>query len=364
MAQAAANSAKLNGKEPSVFNGDRDKSEQFIREFDLFREMNVDHVLMTNPYKRVVTALAYMRGTAINDWVEDQLKILKEKVNRNVNPIARTEEVLWTDFFTDFETAYTDTTKRQTAYRKLHDLKMNKDDLDSFIASFKNLALRAGYDLAADATIDMFARRLNKGLLAAVLDKEATLPITFDAWIEAAKRQQQKYSLKSTMMGRGTKWPTTWSSKSNSKGSTPRRHPNDETVPMDTSAKAYKAVTEDDKKKHRAEGRCFHCSKIGHMARVCPNKKKPFDKQGKTHNRYDKQPNHKRRNPTSTSFARIAEILDSDDETDNESLYNGDPPTPDDPIDIPDLAARTAKFTDEQKSAWVQEMKNLGVDFQ
>jgi hypothetical protein len=42
---------------------------------------------------------------------------------------------------------------------------------------------------------------------------------------------------------------------------------------MDTSAAARKAVTEQDKEKHRAEGRCYQCSKRGHLARDCPDKK-------------------------------------------------------------------------------------------
>jgi hypothetical protein len=41
---------------------------------------------------------------------------------------------------------------------------------------------------------------------------------------------------------------------------------------MDTSAIAKKAVTEADKQKHRQEGRCYECSKQGHLACNCPNK--------------------------------------------------------------------------------------------
>jgi hypothetical protein len=42
---------------------------------------------------------------------------------------------------------------------------------------------------------------------------------------------------------------------------------------MDTSAATRKAVTEQDKEKHRAEGRCYQCSRRGHLARDCPDKK-------------------------------------------------------------------------------------------
>jgi Zinc knuckle len=42
---------------------------------------------------------------------------------------------------------------------------------------------------------------------------------------------------------------------------------------MDTSAVACKAKTEAEKEKHRQEGRCYKCSKQGHVARNCPDKK-------------------------------------------------------------------------------------------
>jgi hypothetical protein len=42
---------------------------------------------------------------------------------------------------------------------------------------------------------------------------------------------------------------------------------------MDTSATVQKAVTEADKQKHHSEGRCFKCSKQGHITQNCPDRK-------------------------------------------------------------------------------------------
>ena len=42
---------------------------------------------------------------------------------------------------------------------------------------------------------------------------------------------------------------------------------------MDTSATVRKATTEKDKEEYHKAGRCFECSKQGHLVRTCPSKK-------------------------------------------------------------------------------------------
>jgi hypothetical protein len=101
--------------------------------------------------------LSYIKGPNIDDWVTDQVEILNEKTTRAQNPILRTDEALWNDFNTAFTTAFTDTAKEQVAYQKLMALKMYKDDIDSYIATFGNLVKAAGYDYNTKGTIHLFA---------------------------------------------------------------------------------------------------------------------------------------------------------------------------------------------------------------
>src|SRR5260370_40908569 len=79
----------------------------------------------------------------------------------------------------------------------------------------------------------------------------------------------------------------------------------------------YKAYTEEDKRRHRDQGRCFNCSRRGHMARECPFKKtqnrpqksKPgFKKPGK------RQEQQKPRFQELRKQGKIRAITDSDDE--------------------------------------------------
>ena len=362
MAQAPVTvKGAFTGTAPSTFNEDRARSKQFMREFTLFRALNDNHELILNPYKRVIVALSFFKGPKIEDWAADQLTDLNDKVTRANNPVGRDEEILWMEFKNAFTRAFTDTTQKQQAYCELHALRMQGSDLDSYILKFKHLAKKAGYDEAADATIDMFAKRLNRALLDKILDRDTT-PITFDEWVDAARKEQQKYTHKTSMMSTTpSKWPTTWNTRSQQHNKPPRRHPNDETVPMDVDT-VCRAVTEEDKKKHHEAGKCFECSRIGHMARNCSNRK---GRQTLAHNKSGKfqKSKQKKKKFQPHSFIRAIKEVDSDDE-DLEEDPQSDEEETEKPLSISELAAQTSKFTTEQRNEWVQEMKKNGVDFQ
>ena len=105
----------------------------------------------------------------MNDWVEEQLTSLTNKVTHPMNPIGRNNEVLWNDFDQAFHAAFTDTTKKQTVHAKLHALKMRVGGLDNYIATFEHLATLAGYDLADQGVVHLFAKGLERGILSTIL---------------------------------------------------------------------------------------------------------------------------------------------------------------------------------------------------
>ena len=129
-----------------------------------------------------------------------------------------------------------------------------------------------------------------------------------------------------------------------------------------------KAYTENDKRKHRSEGRCFNCSRIGHLAKECPMHKMQqtqFKQSSQSTQRTGYQsiprktqqprkfkctfPKPTKLGAPSQSYARSAHI-----EEINEDDEDGD---------IPELAARAVKFNEKQCEQWVDEMKSLGINF-
>ena len=169
---------ELRGIMPDKFDGDRTKTNTFLREFDILWNMNENNEMFQSPYLHVNLALLLIRGPNVDDWVQAQI----EEFHRTLSPAGgytRDQEILWNDFRNTFTTAFTNTTERQRAVTALHDLKMKGDDLDTYVAQFHALARKTGHPLDNPGTMDNFARGLKKGLLMAILTQRNQVPTTF-----------------------------------------------------------------------------------------------------------------------------------------------------------------------------------------
>ena len=66
------------GVPPTIFDGTRNKADDFWGQFRWFKMVNCTHDAMKVPYDHVLTALTYIRGPLINDWVDQQEKKLAD----------------------------------------------------------------------------------------------------------------------------------------------------------------------------------------------------------------------------------------------------------------------------------------------
>jgi len=78
--------AKLGGKEPVVFNGDRSLSKKFAREWALYAGLNRFNDLISIPYTRALMMLTFIQGEQVNDWVETQIQWLASRLQAGHNP--------------------------------------------------------------------------------------------------------------------------------------------------------------------------------------------------------------------------------------------------------------------------------------
>ena len=155
MAGNGGNGGALRGTAPSIFTGDRSRSDAFTSEFRQYRLLNQNNDAISNPFNRVLTALSYIKGPLVEDWVSAQ----DQRLERCLDPlhadyVPDTSEVLWLEFKTAFKSAWKDSERTQSAYEQLMKLTMKDLDVDSYIATFERLAAAAKWDVSAEGTID------------------------------------------------------------------------------------------------------------------------------------------------------------------------------------------------------------------
>ncbi len=196
-----------------------------------------------------MTFLSYIRGSLVDDWVQEQAQWLVDQVTGGV---LQTKENLWQTINIRFRQVYTDTAESAKAQHELKSLHMVKDNLDDFISRFQNLANKAGYDLDQRVTLDLFQNGLPNNLVWNCVKFDH--PYNWATWISNRLKGNK------VMGGTREQW---------SNALTRRQDPN----AMDLSrTRARATMTEDEKTKRIKEGKCFRCDQKGHISQFCPQK--------------------------------------------------------------------------------------------
>jgi len=120
---------------------------------------------MINPAIHTTTALSYIAGPLVEAWKEEQLTLLERNIAANV---PETDEAHWTTFETNFKNVFTNTNKKNDAYHELQKLR-HTDDLDTFIARFKQLVTAAELDIDSHGVIEIFKQGIKHALIGNVL---------------------------------------------------------------------------------------------------------------------------------------------------------------------------------------------------
>jgi hypothetical protein len=236
---------------------------------------NRGHPALAMPLDCIGIAISYIRGPKVNDWVEYMLNKIERALAQGVQPH---HEALWEMFIWDFRTSYTDTTKTQSAHQELLNFQMKPGALDDYVSAFEHYCQKAGWGVDDASTIMLFKKGLTKGLHRTVLEKTYPHPTTLRGWIEAACCQYELWAeIKASMGGdfgrpqisadKASRWRTTLGTKRHPWQGTKRRDR------MDLDVVKVNALTTDEKMKLQKEGRCFLCKRLGHISKMCLNKK-------------------------------------------------------------------------------------------
>jgi len=342
---------QLEGIHPDKFEGDRSKTRRFLNQFNRFMLMNCKADIAKDPISKCIYFMSLLDGEKVNGWVDMAFNWLEEieadpsLIDWFSNPWKMMEE--------KFKVSFTDYAERERAQDQLGKLRMTGNNLDEYLAAFETLGSRAELNPDDPSNLRTFAQGLPQQLADACLAMEN--PDTYGQWRAAAQRQQVIYLKKKVLHSEyGTRNPTrnagqnpqqkqntgwvwrrpggnsnpnnqNWCGQGN-RTQPPQPHlpPRNEDA-MDLSI-ICKATTDKEKEEYRCTGRCFQCGKQGHLARDCPSK---------------------------PARARTVQIEDSQSvaSSDNSSFA----PTP-------SLAVRVAHLTEEDRGAFMDEMRSLGED--
>ena len=271
----------LKGIASTIFTGDRSKADTFMNEFRRYRLLNRNNESISIPFYRVLTALSYIKGPLVEDWVNARDHRLERQIDiRYPDHTVETDEDLWTDFENSFKSTWRDTSRSANAYDQLMKLTMKDLDVDTYTASFERLAAAAEWEPNAKGTIARYRAGLRENIHRRILNRE-NLPTTMEEWKDAARKEVNRTreiynaGLSNFRKGQQSRDFGAFHSQQ-SRPTGPAR--SNGVVPMDVDATQltlpFKKLTDEERARYRAEGRCFRCRIQGHMARNCPKNSK------------------------------------------------------------------------------------------
>jgi hypothetical protein len=354
-APAHAPSNGLKGTAPAVFNGDRSRSESFWNEFCRYRLLNRNNESISIPFFRVLTALSYIKGPMVEDWVNAQDEELERRTdNTKPGSVRESDEILWQEFEAAFKGAWTDTTKVQSAYSQLMNLKMKDLDVDTYNATFARLANAAGWEPDAKGTIDRYRSGLREAIQRRVINRDK-MPESMDEWQTAARKEVAKIKelQSSGLVGpRQNQLSRDRHSYQNTNQCAHSNSSNSQHVPMDVDAAnittPFKKLTDEERAQYRAEGRCFRCRTQGNMARNCPKNANAQNVSGQQN--------------TNAQEASVVPPANPVTPPTSSTTSSVPPPPPPKLSYAQQIWALEAKMSDEERSLYL-DARDMGEDF-
>jgi hypothetical protein len=149
--------------------------------------MNHEADIVRNPFKKSSNFLSLIKGENVEGWVLQQDDWLDDLLEgKTLLPRFMNE---WQVLETEFKKAFIDYTEHKRANEQLSKLKMEKGNVDAYIATFKHLAHRGGHTLNEPTVQRMFSLGLPEALAKQCLSIDD--PSSFEEWEHAAQKHHK-----------------------------------------------------------------------------------------------------------------------------------------------------------------------------
>ena len=105
------------GNPPQVFDGERERTQLFLSQWEIYWGLNYQVDAMAQPYSRVLCFLSYVQGPEVQDWVTHELRWLREQVHSG--HVLPNNPWLWAQMMIHFGNAFVDTMTQAKARNEL-----------------------------------------------------------------------------------------------------------------------------------------------------------------------------------------------------------------------------------------------------
>jgi hypothetical protein len=122
------------GNKPKNFYGDRAKANTFIEDVKAYLRLNEDITGYNSPKNKIAFTLTCMKEDEVLGWTRAMGEML------DTLPRDQNVPLLWDFFLQEFEVQYLNTAKGDRAQAEITKLKLKDNNIDTYIAKFKELA--------------------------------------------------------------------------------------------------------------------------------------------------------------------------------------------------------------------------------
>ena len=281
--QARPRYEPIRGAEVEKFRGDRADAKKFMSRFGLWKFLNRDTRTVQVAADLVAYALTLISGPLCDRWargIQDKLalKVLGNPLYHIPPTHADNDPALWDWFVREFTLQFTDSAEEENAFAALQKLELKENDADTYINRFIELVEKAQWGLDAPGTIRLFHDGLPVNMHRAICQYQH-LPRDMQDWFEATREECKRYNDMAVSIGpRGGARNISTRQNCLRGLDAPKQPKRKDPNAMEVDAIKTGRLSNEEKAKLLKEGRCFHCKKMGHLSKNCPDKK---DSKGK-----------------------------------------------------------------------------------
>ncbi|KAI5116497.1 hypothetical protein M0805_009358 [Coniferiporia weirii] len=259
----AAIAKEINLAKPNEFDGTREYARRFLSSCETYLRVN-KHIYDTDELK-INFVLSFMQTRTAGDWAINRESIASAyNVDSKGNKLTTIVRYgTWADFVKDFKATFITTDDTNEAQQALIKLKQT-GTADDFNNQFQSLATRSGI-MSPEALIALYQAGLTPALLKSIYNRD-TIPMTINAWYQAASRSDNIYRRLRAIQG-----PPLSIQQNNRfrKFSNNPRTNSYNTTSTSSNANRLPRLTPEERDKCFKEGRCLACREKGHNSRDC-----------------------------------------------------------------------------------------------